>query len=158
MLSSTLESLQSREIGRFLLLFFSSSAFRVILSAPVFGSSHSLEHPYLVYSYLTINFWSSLSSFDLYKMHFNSLALASLALIPSLIEAHGDIPGAPRVFGRRPALSGPMRARTEASDHQSVVSEIHDKRQAASNTEGQCGPGFGSCANGYCCSEAGKFY
>lgn len=91
-------------------------------------------------------------------MHFNSLALASLALIPSLIEAHGDIPGAPRVFGRRPALSGPVRARTEASGYDSAVLEIHDKRQASFNTEGQCGPGFGSCADGYCCSEAGQYF
>jgi hypothetical protein len=90
-------------------------------------------------------------------MHFNSLALASLALIPSFIEAHGDIPGAPRVFGRRSALSGTMNARTGAGGHQSAVSDIHDKRQASSNTEGQCGPGFGSCADGYCCSEAGQY-
>jgi hypothetical protein len=90
-------------------------------------------------------------------MHFNSLALASLALIPSFIEAHGDIPGAPRVFGRRPALSGNMKARIETSGYQSAVSDVHDKRQASSNTEGQCGQGFGSCADGYCCSEAGQY-
>lgn len=90
-------------------------------------------------------------------MHINVLALASLAFIPSLIEAHGDVPGAPRVFGRRSALSGTMRARTEVSSHQSDVSDIHDKRQASSNTEGQCGQGFGSCADGYCCSEAGQY-
>ncbi|THY05566.1 glycoside hydrolase/deacetylase [Aureobasidium pullulans] len=88
-------------------------------------------------------------------MHFNSLALATLALVPSFIEAHGDVPGAPRVFGRRSALSGARRARNVASSYQPVVPEVHEKRQASTNTEGQCGQGFGSCADGYCCSEAG---
>lgn len=90
-------------------------------------------------------------------MHFSNLALTSLALVPSLIEAHGDgIPGAPRVFGRRSPLNAARKARAGTSNSQPAISGAHDKRQASTNTDGQCGPGFGSCAAGYCCSGAGR--
>lgn len=36
-----------------------------------------------------------------------------------------------------------------------VVREKRGELEARQNTNGQCGPGFGNCAPGYCCSSAG---
>jgi hypothetical protein len=82
-------------------------------------------------------------------MHFTSLVIASLALVPCLINAHGDgIPGAPRIFGRRSSLG-------DIQKRQAAYHDLHGKRQ---DTDGECGPGLGTCADGYCCSEAGKWH
>lgn len=63
----------------------------------------------------------------------------------------------PQVFGlnikdlkSRDLLSN-LKARLADVDHH----KEHAKREnleARQNTDGQCGPGFGSCAAGYCCS------
>lgn len=37
-------------------------------------------------------------------------------------------------------------------DEDFMPNQIEERQ--ASNTDGQCGPGVGSCATGYCCSSA----
>jgi len=95
-------------------------------------------------------------------MHFSNLALASLVLLSPLITAHGGgVAGAPRVFGRRSALEAEREHIKERSaTYQGHLAEHlqhvhHVPQTVSSNTQGQCGSGFGSCAAGYCCSEAG---
>lgn len=95
---------------------------------------------------------------------------ALLAASCGLVVAHGDLP-VPRLMGARrflsemkarrdPVLSGAPHAErirpvqhVEPAQHDHVPRHAgHDKRQ---NTDGKCGPRDGSCAVGYCCSDAG---
>lgn len=86
---------------------------------------------------------------------------ALLAASCGLVAAHGDLP-IPRFVGARKFLSelkarheGPVlpRATVEHTEHAHVETRAdHEKRQ---NTDGKCGPDDGSCAPGYCCSDAG---
>lgn len=93
-------------------------------------------------------------------MHFNHVAATSLAVLPSLVTAHGNgVPGAPKLFGRRSALmmehgSG-TKARSVAYSGKPSGDAQFVRRDSSTNTDGQCGPAYGSCASGYCCSEAG---
>jgi hypothetical protein len=87
-----------------------------------------------------------------------------------LVCAHNEgVPGAPRVFGygrsrdlksqsysplKSPGVSGqpqllPLKPNSLPSQKQ---------RRQEPNTDGACGKGAGSCAPGYCCSEAVRFY
>ncbi|KAF2417122.1 glycoside hydrolase/deacetylase [Tothia fuscella] len=84
-----------------------------------------------------------------------SAALAlSLITLPTLINAHGDIQGAPRIFGLRDVAG--LRQRVA---HLGSVGTIEratpfpdlETRQSRTN----CGPRVGSCAAGLCCSSAG---
>lgn len=88
-------------------------------------------------------------------MHLTELVLISLAALPLLVDAHGSgIPGAPKIFGRR--LNARSRALTTAQHMQedspantAVEHEIHLKRTT------RCGPSYGSCGDGLCCSASG---
>jgi len=110
-----------------------------------------------------------------------ALLLASgLVVLPSLVAAHGDhIPGVPRIFGRRGinnvedlkaraprdealevvrrhqqmAAAEALEERASSTVDEELTPHQIEERQAA-NTAGQCGPGVGSCAAGYCCSGA----
>lgn len=125
------------------------------LSLLIYIGSHSLPCLLrtLVYSLLLVSPVCS-------KMHlFN--ALSFISLLPILTTAHNsDIPGAPRIFGRRAAIDLRSRGlrlpdvrRHVANVDSQIRSPFLDKRKRQ-NTSGQCGSGFGSCAPGYCCSAA----
>lgn len=85
---------------------------------------------------------------------------AFLAASCGLVAAHGDLP-IPRLVGGRKFLSelkarreGPVLPRAQHDQHAHVETRAdYEKRQ--SNRDGRCGPGYESCAAGYCCSEAG---
>lgn len=86
------------------------------------------------------------------------LSTTILAASCGLAAAHGDIP-LPKLFGARKFLSefngrhGPMMPRTQLQHTHVEKVQKPEKRQ--SNTNGQCGYGYGSCAVGYCCSSEG---
>lgn len=95
-------------------------------------------------------------------MHF-STALAAVAAVAPLVHAHdGSGPAIPQLIGlnvkdlkARSMLSSILgRAQHAEIDHH----DAHEKRgklEARQNVDGECGTGKGSCAAGYCCSEAG---
>lgn len=85
---------------------------------------------------------------------------AILAASCGLAAAHGDLP-IPGFLGARKFLSE-LKARREApvlpralpAEHAHVETRAeHEKRQG--NIDGRCGADYGSCAAGYCCSDAG---
>src|ERR1700761_8697727 len=84
---------------------------------------------------------------------------ASLTVLLPLASAHAAITGLPRIWGRSvEELDAkiplyPTVERREPRRHYGPLQTIQ-KRQKP-NTEDQCGPGFGPCADGYCCSEGG---
>jgi peptidoglycan/xylan/chitin deacetylase (PgdA/CDA1 family) len=92
-------------------------------------------------------------------MHF-STALAAVAAVAPLVNAHEGGPGLPRIAGlnvrdlKARDLFSNLKARVDE-----VNQEVHEKRESLKprqgGTDGQCGTGFGSCDAGYCCSEAG---
>lgn len=93
-------------------------------------------------------------------MHF-STAFAVAAAVAPIVAAH-DGPSMPRIAGmnvkdlKTRNLFSNLKARAVALEAEHV--EHVEKRSALEprqNTDGQCGKGFGSCAPGYCCSEAG---
>jgi hypothetical protein len=91
-------------------------------------------------------------------MHVTAVC-ASLAVLLPLASAHAAAPGLPRIWGRSiEELDAkvplyPRTVRQEPRPHNGPLQAIQ-KRQKP-NTEDQCGPGFGSCADGYCCSDGG---
>lgn len=87
-----------------------------------------------------------------------------------LAAAHG-IPGVPHIVGGRRHMAE-IRAELDnrhreaeggaGSFHHIERSRVPrdpptpvQERATSTNTDGQCGPGYGSCADGYCCSSAG---
>ena len=83
--------------------------------------------------------------------------LVSTVMLLALVEAHGGIPGAPKLFGRRTSTNAKIRRNdfedaTERGMNGAVLGPHLDSR---ANTVGQCGSSFGSCAPGVCCSLAG---
>lgn len=86
-------------------------------------------------------------------MHFPTLLAPFLCILPDFIAAHGDIAGAPRIFGRRAVSELRSRRTLAASSHHSHIKDAHEliKRQRTDT----CGPGIGSCAAGLCCSNGG---
>jgi hypothetical protein len=97
-------------------------------------------------------------------MLWNTAVALSLAALP-LIEAHPQgIAGAPQLLGLRSVNELRKRVAAEGQVHnkRAAVPEpapapvpAHGQLQGRANTDGQCGPGFGSCAAGYCCSPEG---
>lgn len=95
-------------------------------------------------------------------MHF-STAVAAIAAVAPIVSAHNG-PGLPGIAGlnvrdlKARALLDNLKARA-AEISQQEAREHHEKRDAIKarqgGTDGQCGGSFGSCAAGYCCSEAG---
>jgi hypothetical protein len=94
-------------------------------------------------------------------MHLTTLIAAAAALLPGIVDAHEGIPGAPHLFGRnairdlkaRGVLSPRSYRRAEYYQDQ----KSHKKRgnkEARQTASGQCGPTYGSCAPGDCCSPA----
>lgn len=88
-------------------------------------------------------------------MQFTELVLASLAALPLLVDAHGNgIPGAPKIFGRRlnpqsRALATAQHMQEHSPANTAVEHESHLKRTT------RCGPSYGSCGDGLCCSASG---
>lgn len=87
-------------------------------------------------------------------MRFSAILTASM--VAPLVAAHGDIPGAPKLFGlprdlKAKAPTSPRVVRHAAEPKRGLL----ETRQGGQN--GRCGPSFGgaSCAAGYCCSGAG---
>ncbi|KAK4983728.1 hypothetical protein LTR50_007047 [Elasticomyces elasticus] len=88
-----------------------------------------------------------------------SAFVTALASFPCLIIARGDsIPGTPMVFNRRGLADLKSRNLFGRQSHDHFHTEL-DKlsvaRAASTNTDGLCGPGYGSCASGLCCSASG---
>lgn len=90
-------------------------------------------------------------------MHFSSLLATSA--VAAVVSAHGDGPeGVPKLFGRNAIAD--LKARNVFGGmpqvaHQHVErAEAPAKRQDVGGTDGQCGPNYGSCNAGYCCSAA----
>ncbi|KAK1826954.1 hypothetical protein QBC39DRAFT_394045 [Podospora conica] len=93
-----------------------------------------------------------------------SLVLA--ATLVGLVASHGDDHGGqhiPKILGGRKFLSDiklrqpaplpePIGPRIES---RSERRQTGGKRQIDDNIDGRCGPGAGSCADGYCCSAEG---
>ena len=86
--------------------------------------------------------------------------ILTASLLAPLVVAHGDIPGAPKIFGLAPndvaalksrSILGGRAARAARSAHSSKL----QARQGG--LDGRCGKDFGcaTCAEGYCCSSAG---
>ncbi|KAF2019643.1 carbohydrate esterase family 4 protein [Aaosphaeria arxii CBS 175.79] len=84
-----------------------------------------------------------------------STALAAAAAIMPIVNAHGDAPAMPKIFGlnirdlKTRNMFNNLKAR---SSHFEKRGETLKSRQ---NTGGQCGGSFGSCAAGVCCSGSG---
>ncbi|XPS75252.1 hypothetical protein M3J07_007334 [Ascochyta lentis] len=85
-----------------------------------------------------------------------SEVLAASVVVP-LVAAHGDIQGAPKLFGlpsdvkiRTPSPRAARAAAAAQGPHHLLVRQGGD-------TNNRCGPSFGNavCAEGYCCSGAG---
>jgi len=84
-------------------------------------------------------------------MRFSNVFVASV--VAPLVAAHGDIPGAPKIFGLPRDLKA--RAPTAARVPRHVAEpkrNMLETRQGGQN--GRCGPSFGgaSCDQGFCCS------
>jgi hypothetical protein len=88
-------------------------------------------------------------------MHLSS-ALAAVAVAVPFVAAG---PAIPRLAGlnvrdlkARNMLTNMFeRADLAAAEHHKARGNVESRQ----NTDGQCGPGFGSCAPGYCCSQEG---
>jgi hypothetical protein len=86
-------------------------------------------------------------------MNLSKSILLAWTLLSPLILGHSYTAGLPRLFGRRNVED--LRARIQSHNRGTSfrpASEPVLKKRA--NTDGQCGPGYGSCATGYCCSPA----
>ncbi|KAH3965203.1 hypothetical protein HBI56_196630 [Parastagonospora nodorum] len=85
-------------------------------------------------------------------MRFSKIFAASL--VAPLVAAHGDIQGAPKLFGMKN-----LRARNPFAGHSHVGHAAGSQLQArqGGDVEGRCGPEVGgiSCEDGFCCSTAG---
>lgn len=91
-------------------------------------------------------------------MRFSTAVAAAAAVMP-FASAHEGAP-VPKIAGlnvkdlkARHLLSNLKARFAEVNAH-----ETHEKRgslETRQNVDGQCGPGFGSCAAGVCCSQAG---
>lgn len=97
-------------------------------------------------------------------MHLKLLFVGAFASI-GLAHSSREGPSTPKLFGAREFLST-LKARNalpEAlAEHEDHVEKRwpEDSFQALETrqiggTDGQCGPGVGTCASGYCCSPAG---
>ncbi|KAK4163498.1 hypothetical protein QBC43DRAFT_319744 [Cladorrhinum sp. PSN259] len=92
------------------------------------------------------------------------LSTTILAASLGLATAHDDHGGqhVPKLLGGRKFLSE-LGARWKTAAHDAIVAKSygpHQQRQTRNldkrqNTNGKCGAGSGSCAEGYCCSSAG---
>ncbi|KAI6359417.1 hypothetical protein MCOR25_007072 [Pyricularia grisea] len=89
-------------------------------------------------------------------------AYTSAWLAAALVSAHGDSAGMPRLLGRQAQRLGLNPVHTRA------VPQVHPRQARVATAGGpvvekragiqsgfQCGPGFGSCAAGLCCSPEG---
>lgn len=91
-------------------------------------------------------------------MHFSN-ALAAIAAVAPIVAAH-DGPAIPKIAGMnvrdlkaRNVLDNLKARAAEVAQHAAHERKSIKPRQGG--TDGQCGGSFGSCAAGYCCSEAG---
>jgi hypothetical protein len=81
-------------------------------------------------------------------------------ILSPLTYGHGYFAGAPRLFGRKSV--GELRSRQRSAPFPHQPHDRHIRTRSATdsaikkraNTDGQCGPNYGSCAAGYCCSPA----
>lgn len=91
-------------------------------------------------------------------MHFSS-ALAAVAAVAPLVNAHGSGNGLPTIIGLNPK---DLKARALLSNLGARFATINDfaktevaKPVKARQDDRQCGTGIGSCGAGLCCSQAG---
>jgi hypothetical protein len=79
--------------------------------------------------------------------------LITVSLVVPLVAAHGETPGAPKLFGMKN-----LRARNPWAGHAHVGHAAGPQLEArqGGNAEGRCGADGGgqSCAAGFCCSPA----
>lgn len=92
------------------------------------------------------------------SMRFTSAVVAATAVAP-FVNAHGGA-SIPNIVGlnvkdlKARDLLDNLRARLAEVNHVEKRAPA-EPLEARQNTDGQCGPGFGSCAAGVCCSEGG---
>ena len=98
-------------------------------------------------------------------MHIASLFFV-MVVLPFFVFAHSyGIQGAPRVFGQsqwrklKPRNSlvpkfARLSVRSDATSSKPHYPMREKHRRQEPNVDGPCGNGAGSCASGYCCSEA----
>jgi hypothetical protein len=95
-------------------------------------------------------------------MHF-STALAAVAAVAPLVNAHGSSNGLPTIVGLNPT---DLKTRDLLAGLGARFASVHDfaKTETAKpamirRDDRECGQGVGSCGAGLCCSQAGcKFY
>ena len=89
-------------------------------------------------------------------MRFSHVIAASV--VAPLVAAHGNIPGAPKIFGLPRDLKAPAPIAARVARHVSEPKRgLLETRQGGQN--GRCGPDFGgaSCDQGFCCSGAVRY-
>ncbi|KAE9974899.1 hypothetical protein EG328_003566 [Venturia inaequalis] len=84
-------------------------------------------------------------------MRVPTLLVSLLCILPNLVATHGDIAGAPRIFGRR--TTSELKSRRALAVRSHDFQETHELVKRAQGDT--CGPRIGSCAAGLCCSGAG---
>lgn len=90
-------------------------------------------------------------------MYAGTVVIALVGLAP-LVSSHGGAP-VPNIFGlnvkdlKTRDLFSNLRARVDEVNHPAV----YEKREnvKARQADQRCGPDFGSCAEGVCCSATG---
>jgi hypothetical protein len=89
-------------------------------------------------------------------MHFSNIAIATLATVGPLVNAHGS--GLPQIIGLDVA---DVKARSFLRNLGARLAESQDHEMEARQTPPppasppNCGPGIGSCKAGECCSVIG---
>lgn len=91
-------------------------------------------------------------------MHFSTVLSVAAAITP-VVHAHGGA-SVPKIAGLnvRDLKARDLLSRLNARIAEVGRPEAHEKRESLEprqNVDGQCGPGFGSCAAGVCCSQSG---
>lgn len=84
-----------------------------------------------------------------------STALAAAAAVMPIVNAHGDAPSVPKIFGLNVR---DLKARSMLDNIKARAASPHQRRttlNSRQNVDGQCGGEFGSCAEGVCCSGSG---
>jgi Chitin recognition protein len=76
-----------------------------------------------------------------------------LVWLPFVTLAHNHIPSVPQVWGKHQLQQRSRMGAGVAGPQENP--RPHPRRKSRSNSDGQCGSGYGACATGYCCSSSG---
>jgi hypothetical protein len=88
-------------------------------------------------------------------MYFFLLGTVFSSLALSLIEDHNGFSQIPRSLDADTSVKPTKQNNSNENAGQSIKHKFpKDRKEDESNVDGPCGNGYGSCADGYCCSEA----